>query len=55
MSQHALQELERLTAETAQMEKEKTTLEFVLRDSRTGKDSVRYKTKFILIVLYKYA
>ncbi|XP_070689489.1 trichohyalin [Pempheris klunzingeri] len=36
---HAVQELERLTAETAKMEKEKRTLEFVLRDSRAGRDS----------------
>ncbi|XP_044053052.1 trichohyalin isoform X2 [Siniperca chuatsi] len=37
---HALQELERLTVETAKMEKEKRTLEFILRDSRAGKDSI---------------
>ncbi|XP_037634422.1 trichohyalin isoform X2 [Sebastes umbrosus] len=37
---HALQELERLTVETAKMEKEKRTLEFVLRDSRAEKDSI---------------
>ncbi|XP_028433050.1 trichohyalin isoform X1 [Perca flavescens] len=37
---HALQELEQLTVETAQMEKETRTLEFVLRDRRAGKDSI---------------
>ncbi|XP_029295745.1 trichohyalin isoform X2 [Cottoperca gobio] len=37
---NASQELERLTVETATMEKEKRTLEFVLRDSRAGKDSI---------------
>ncbi|XP_030273582.1 trichohyalin isoform X4 [Sparus aurata] len=37
---HALQDLEQLIAETAELEKEKTTLEFVLRDSRMGKDSI---------------
>ncbi|KAF1389157.1 hypothetical protein PFLUV_G00070540 [Perca fluviatilis] len=36
---HALQELEQLTVETAKMEKERRTLEFVLRDRRAGKDS----------------
>lgn len=50
MSQHALQDLEQLIAETAELGKEKKTLEFVLRDSRTGKDSIRYKTKLLLIV-----
>lgn len=50
MSQHALQDLEQLIAETAELEKEKKTLEFVLRDSRTGKDSIGYKTKLLLIV-----
>lgn len=40
--QHSLQELERLTAETAQMEKEKRTLETVLSDSRVERDSIRY-------------
>ncbi|KAK9522779.1 hypothetical protein VZT92_019225 [Zoarces viviparus] len=37
---HALQELKRLTVETSKMEKEKRTLEFVLRNSRTGQDSI---------------
>ncbi|KAM8760782.1 uncharacterized protein AB9X84_008727 isoform 4-T4 [Acanthopagrus schlegelii] len=37
---HALQGLEHLVAETAELEKEKKTLEFVLRDSRTGTDSI---------------
>ncbi|XP_031164738.2 trichohyalin isoform X2 [Sander lucioperca] len=37
---HALQELEQLTVETAKMEKERRTLEFILRDSRAGKDSI---------------
>ncbi|XP_078105767.1 uncharacterized protein LOC144517557 [Sander vitreus] len=37
---HALQELEQLTVETAKMEKERRTLELVLRDSRAGKDSI---------------
>ncbi|XP_071339047.1 trichohyalin isoform X2 [Trachinotus anak] len=37
---HALQELELLTAETAQMEKKKRTLESVLSDSRVEMDSV---------------
>ncbi|XP_050931274.1 myosin-4 isoform X1 [Lates calcarifer] len=37
---HSLQELERLTAETAQMEKEKRTLETVLSDSRVERDSI---------------
>nr|XP_046242081.1 trichohyalin [Scatophagus argus] len=40
---HALQELERLTAQTAKMEKEKRTLEFVLSDNRTGKNSISCK------------
>lgn len=53
MSQHAVQELEQLTVETAKMEKEKRTLESALRDSRAGKDSIRYKTKLLLIVIYK--
>lgn len=52
MSQHALQELEQLTVETAKMEKERRTLEFILRDSRAGKDSIRYKSKLLLTVLY---
>ncbi|XP_030000065.1 plectin [Sphaeramia orbicularis] len=38
--QHALQELEQLTAETAQMEKEKKSLESVLRERRAEKDSI---------------
>ncbi|XP_031712277.1 trichohyalin isoform X4 [Anarrhichthys ocellatus] len=37
---HALQELKRLTVETSKMEKEKRTLEFVLRNSRAGQDSI---------------
>ncbi|XP_056232257.1 putative protein tag-278 isoform X2 [Seriola aureovittata] len=37
---HALKELEQLTAETAQMEKEKRTLESVLSDSRVERDSI---------------
>ncbi|KAJ4942069.1 hypothetical protein JOQ06_011939 [Pogonophryne albipinna] len=37
---HALQELERLTVETAKMEEEKRTLEVALRDSRAGKDAI---------------
>ncbi|KAG7223490.1 hypothetical protein INR49_015483 [Caranx melampygus] len=37
---HALQELEQLTAETAQMEKEKQILESALSDSRVERDSV---------------
>ncbi|XP_051279594.1 trichohyalin [Dicentrarchus labrax] len=40
---HSLQDLERLSVETAKMQKEKRTLEFVLRDSRTGKDSISYQ------------
>ncbi|XP_070821299.1 trichohyalin [Chaetodon trifascialis] len=40
---HALQELETLSVERAKMEKEKRTLEFVLRDSRTGKDSLSFQ------------
>ncbi|KAF3850811.1 hypothetical protein F7725_012583, partial [Dissostichus mawsoni] len=40
-SQHALQELERLTVEKAEMEEEKRTLEVALRDSRAGKDAIR--------------
>ncbi|XP_022077964.2 trichohyalin isoform X2 [Acanthochromis polyacanthus] len=55
---HALQELERLTTETAQMEKDKRTLESVLRDSRMEKESVscqiqklqRQKESFLLEV-----
>lgn len=53
MSQHALQELEQLTIETTKMEKEKRTLEFVLRDGRAGRDSIKYK--LLLTVLYKAA
>ncbi|KAK5910234.1 hypothetical protein CesoFtcFv8_004087 [Champsocephalus esox] len=37
---HALQELERLTVETAKMEEEKRTLGAALRDSRAGKDAI---------------
>ncbi|XP_025767738.1 trichohyalin isoform X6 [Oreochromis niloticus] len=37
---HALQELERLTTETAQMEEEKRTLQSVQRDSRAERKSV---------------
>ncbi|XP_033946315.1 golgin subfamily A member 6-like protein 22 [Pseudochaenichthys georgianus] len=37
---HALQELERLTVETAKMEEEKRTLGVALRDSRAGKDAI---------------
>ncbi|XP_068559319.1 paramyosin isoform X2 [Cebidichthys violaceus] len=37
---HALEELKRLTVETSKMEKEKRTLEFVLRNSRAGQDSI---------------
>lgn len=44
MPQHALQELEQLSAKTAQVEKEKRTLERVLSDSRIERDSVRYET-----------
>lgn len=54
MSQHALQELEQLTAETAQMEKEKQILESVLSDSRVERDSVRcFNTVFLLIVIFR--
>lgn len=46
MSQRAAEELERLTAEKAKMEKkDKSTLGFVLRDGRTGTDPVRYGNK----------
>ncbi|CAK6966516.1 trichohyalin isoform X4 [Scomber scombrus] len=38
--QHALQELERLTTETAQMEKEKRTLVSILHESKAEMDSV---------------
>ncbi|XP_069379843.1 trichohyalin isoform X2 [Paralichthys olivaceus] len=37
---HALQELERVTAQRAQMEKEKKTMESSLRDSRVERDSL---------------
>nr|XP_040052439.1 trichohyalin isoform X5 [Gasterosteus aculeatus aculeatus] len=37
---HALQELKRLTEETAKMEKQKRTLEFVLRDNGARRDSI---------------
>nr|XP_040052440.1 trichohyalin isoform X6 [Gasterosteus aculeatus aculeatus] len=40
VSQHALQELKRLTEETAKMEKQKRTLEFVLRDNGARRDSI---------------
>ncbi|XP_059192770.1 trichohyalin [Centropristis striata] len=40
---HAVQELEQLTEETAKMEKEKRTLEFVLTNSRPGKDCKSYQ------------
>ncbi|KAF7665539.1 hypothetical protein LDENG_00140360 [Lucifuga dentata] len=40
---HALQELERLSAETAQMEKERWTLESSLRESRAEKDSISHQ------------
>ena len=40
--QHALQELERVTAQRAQVEKEKKTMESSLRDSRIERDSLRY-------------
>lgn len=43
VSQHALQELKRLTEETAKMEKQKRTLEFVLRDNGARRDSIRYE------------
>lgn len=52
MSQHASEELERLTAEKAKMEKDKTTLGFVLRDGRTGTDSVRYGNKLFYTNVY---
>lgn len=45
MLQHALQELERLTVETAQMEEEeKRTVESVERDSGAERKSVGYKS-----------
>ncbi|XP_045890395.1 myosin-11 isoform X4 [Micropterus dolomieu] len=37
---HAFQELHRMTVETTKMEKERRTLEFILRDSRAGKDAL---------------
>ncbi|KAL6114176.1 uncharacterized protein ACO6RY_05009 [Pungitius sinensis] len=49
---HALQELKQLTVETAKMEKQKRTLEFVLRDNRARESSISCQRKeaFILQV-----
>ncbi|XP_073321889.1 uncharacterized protein [Pagrus major] len=41
--QQRRKDLEQLIAETAELEKEKKTLEFSLRDSRTGKDSISWQ------------